>query len=115
MGYRILRFLRHHLELIFWVCGMLLLALSDPASSHFTVCPLHLAGWEHCPGCGLGHAIGFLFRGEWAASLHAHPLGIPALFFILLRIYRILSNKHYPYKNDTHGRPVYDPAEPESC
>lgn len=35
-----------------------------------------LTGWR-CPGCGMGHALQAAFRGDWAASWAAHPLGIP--------------------------------------
>lgn len=70
-------------ELIFWVSALLALALSDPAQSHYTLCPLARAGITWCPGCGLGHGITFALQGHWAAALHSHPLALfaPAVIF----------------------------------
>ncbi|MHC1708758.1 MAG: DUF2752 domain-containing protein [Bacteroidales bacterium] len=97
-----------HSELVFWIAGLLTLAISDPCHTHYTLCLFKLMGLNFCPGCGLGHSIGFLFRGEILSSLQAHPLGIPALFFILLRIYRLLSNKPIvTFKQLFYGRNVH--------
>jgi hypothetical protein len=71
------------IELIIWVSGLLWLAFSHPEDTHFTVCPLALVGFEHCPGCGLGHSISYLLRGEWQLSWQSHPLGTFALVIIL--------------------------------
>lgn len=79
-----------HNEFIFWGCSLGILAFSDPYGHHYTLCLFSMAGIDFCPGCGLGHAISFLFRGMIEASIQAHPLGIPALLFILLRMYRLL-------------------------
>ncbi|WP_255563630.1 DUF2752 domain-containing protein [Mucilaginibacter rivuli] len=73
-------------ELIFWVSAMIALAFSDPAKPHFTLCPLKLMGITWCPGCGLGHSISYLFRGEFRSSFHAHWLGVPALIIIFYRM-----------------------------
>jgi len=82
-----IRTARRNFELIFWVTAMLCLAFADPsANSHFTLCPLKLMGITWCPGCGLGHAIIYLFHGQVSASLHAHWLGIPAVIIIFQRI-----------------------------
>ena len=48
------------------------------------------AGFEHCPGCGLGNSIALIFRGEFSQSFNAHILGIPALIIILHRVYSII-------------------------
>jgi hypothetical protein len=87
------RWLTRNSELLFWVTGIGILAITDPCNGHYTLCLFKLAGFGYCPGCGLGHSIAFLFRGDFIASVHAHPLGIPALFFILLRIYRLSFHK----------------------
>jgi hypothetical protein len=77
-----------YFELIFWIAALISLALTDPDGPvHFTLCPLKLLGISWCPGCGLGHAISFLFRGDIRDSFHAHWLGIPAVIIILHRIY----------------------------
>jgi hypothetical protein len=77
-----------YFELAFWLCGLIGLAIGDPASqAHFTLCPLKLMGLTWCPGCGLGHSISWLFHGDLKNSLHAHWLGIPAVIVIVHRIY----------------------------
>jgi hypothetical protein len=79
-----------YFEFVFWIMALAVLALSDPhEQSHFILCPLRLLGFKWCPGCGLGHAISFLFHGDVQASLHAHWLGIPALLMILYRILQL--------------------------
>jgi len=77
-----------YFELAFWIAALVSLALTDPTNqSHFSLCPLKLLGLTWCPGCGLGHAISFLFHGDIKSSFHAHWLGIPAVAVILYRIY----------------------------
>jgi len=53
-------------------------------------------GITWCPGCGLGHAISFLFHGDIRSSFHAHWLGAPALIVILYRIYVLVRMRLYP-------------------
>ena len=53
---------------------------------------LALVGFEHCPGCGLGHSISYLLRGEWQLSWQSHPLGTFALVIILKRIFELGKN-----------------------
>jgi hypothetical protein len=45
--------------------------------SGVTLCPFKLLTGHDCPGCGMGHAVVFAMRGDFAASFHAHPLGLP--------------------------------------
>ncbi len=47
--------------------------------SGLTLCPFKLLTGHDCPGCGMGHAVVFAMRGDFAASFHAHPLGAPLL------------------------------------
>lgn len=84
-----------YFELIIWVSALLLLAIMDPAAdNHYSLCFFKWAGLSFCPGCGLGHAISWLFRGELVASLNAHPLGILALAVLLHRIYVLIKRKN---------------------
>ncbi len=76
-------------ELIFWVLALLALALSNPLHSHFSICPLALAGINWCPGCGLGHAISFALQGRITAALQSHPLSLFALAVIFHRILQL--------------------------
>jgi hypothetical protein len=86
-----------YFELAFWLAALVSLAVMDPTTqSHYTLCPLKLLGIKWCPGCGLGHAISFLFHGDIKSSFHAHWLGIPALMAILYRIYVLIRLRFYP-------------------
>nr|WP_255710078.1 DUF2752 domain-containing protein [Pontibacter harenae] len=59
----------------------------EPTGKHaFSFCPFSWVLEQGCPGCGLGHAIAFLARGELAASWQSHPLGVPALVIICYRV-----------------------------
>jgi hypothetical protein len=90
-------FFLKYFELVFWIAGLISLAIMDPSGeSHFTLCPLKLLGITWCPGCGLGHSISFLFHGDLSNSFHAHWLGIPALIVIVHRIYVLSRDRLYP-------------------
>ena len=84
-------------EWLFWTLALLALASTDvSAGPHFSICPLYLMGFEHCPGCGLGRAITLLLDGKMAASVAMHPLGPVALLIIGYRLvqlsYKFLNN-----------------------
>jgi hypothetical protein len=91
------KFIKSNFELIFWIAALAALGFSDPAQTHYVLCPLRLMGFTWCPGCGIGHAIAYLFHGDIRASFHAHWLGIPALGILLYRIY-VLAFKHRNYR-----------------
>ncbi|MCD8741466.1 DUF2752 domain-containing protein [Mucilaginibacter roseus] len=55
-----------------------------------------MAGIGWCPGCGLGHSISWLFRGNLNNSFQAHWLGIPALAIISWRIVILIKGKTNP-------------------
>jgi len=59
-------------------------------------------GFEHCPGCGMGHSLHYLMKLQIKESLTQHPLGIFALVVILLRIFKLFKNlikpTNYDYK-----------------
>lgn len=78
-------------EGIIWITALVYLAFfNNPFQSHFTICPLSNAGFEHCPGCGLGNSVSFLFNGYFSESFDTHLLGIPAILIIVYRIYSII-------------------------
>jgi hypothetical protein len=87
-----------YFELTFWIVALTCLAFTNPAGeSNFSLCPLKWMGITWCPGCGLGHAISYLFRGDIKSSFHAHWLGIPVLAVLLYRIYTLVINKKYTF------------------
>jgi hypothetical protein len=76
-------------EAFIWTAGLLYLAVFNFHISGFTICPIRLLGFGHCPGCGLGLSIHYLFRFSFIQSINAHPLGIIALPIIIFRIYSL--------------------------
>lgn len=94
----------YYLEAVIWTAGLAYLALLDPASpAPVTLCPLHHLGFEHCPGCGLGRSVSYLFHGDLAGSFSMHLLGIPAVVII---IHRIVSIVRRPFIAAKTGQPL---------
>ncbi|HEX5552637.1 MAG TPA: DUF2752 domain-containing protein [Chitinophagaceae bacterium] len=91
------------LELLFWTSALVLLGITDPTTPHYSICVFRLLGWHHCPGCGLGHAIAFLLRGDIADSWRSHPLGGFALVVILHRIVVLSIDFYKTLKNSSYG------------
>lgn len=84
---------RHtHIELWFWVGGLIALGLSNHTAQHYTLCPWALLGWTHCLGCGIGRSIASALHGDWQQAWAYHPLGVFALFVIAKRIYELAKN-----------------------
>lgn len=82
--------IKRHLEAVIWIVAIIALALTSPVDQCYSLCLFHHLGISWCPGCGLGHSISWLFRGEIVESFNAHPLGIPALLIIGIRVGKIL-------------------------
>lgn len=82
------RGVRHALvEAIIWCAGLVGVALPDPAQpSVIDLCVFKWIGFASCPGCGLGHAMGYLARGEWALALETHWLSPVVMIVLLARI-----------------------------
>ena len=71
-------------EAFIWFASLLYIAFNQ---SYLTICPLKILGFNHCPGCGLGLSIHYLFTLSFKESFNAHPLGLMALLIIAHRIY----------------------------
>jgi hypothetical protein len=79
------------LEGFIWITALIYFAFFvNPFETHFTICPLSNAGFEHCPGCGLGNSISLLLHGKFSDSFNSHILGIPAILIIIHRTYSII-------------------------
>jgi len=91
------QFFRARFEAIVWISGLTLMAMMSPVDGHASFCPLKATGLDFCPGCGLGHAIAWLFRGDFSASFNAHPLGILAVVILVWRIISILRKPVFYY------------------
>lgn len=96
------------LEALIWISALLYLAFfNDPFHQHFTVCPLSNAGFEYCPGCGLGNSISLLLNGYFVESFNAHILGFPAVIIILYRIFSLIKFNMKKVKPLSQSRSSY--------
>ncbi|MDD3742424.1 MAG: DUF2752 domain-containing protein [Lentimicrobiaceae bacterium] len=86
---KIIRIIRFRLEALVWIVALILLAFMSPENGHASLCPFNAFGLGFCPGCGLGHGIAYLFRGEFQASFYAHPLSIPAVILLIIRVVKV--------------------------
>ena len=77
-------------ETVFWIIALVVLACTDPAAPPtLDLCLFKWIGVE-CPGCGMGHALSSLLRGDVVAAIDTHPLSPFALLAISCRVVRIL-------------------------
>jgi hypothetical protein len=68
---------RKALEAVIWSTGLFAVAMADPfAPPLIDACLFKAVGFPLCPGCGLGHAVGFMARGEFLLSIESHPFAI---------------------------------------
>lgn len=74
-------------EALIWAVGLAIVAIGNPESErHFTLFwPQWVFGIQS-PGYGLGHSIGYLFRGDIQSSLNSHLLGVPVVAVLVWRI-----------------------------
>ncbi len=79
------------IEALVWLAGLVALALYTPdTGQHLALCPLYNAGFDFCPGCGLGRSISYLLHGDFARSFSVHPLGLFALIVLSYRIVQLI-------------------------
>ena len=94
---KIKQYWQQYFEITFWATVLLLLYFMNADITSPSLCLFKFAGIQHCPGCGLGHAINEALHLRLAASFHQHPLGVAAVIIILNRI-KQLSFKPKPLK-----------------
>lgn len=87
---------RFPVEAAIWVAGLGAMVMLDPTGESQTWCLFSRLGIEICPGCGLGHAVAFLVRGEWAASFASHPLAVPVILGLSIRVMQLLRDAYAP-------------------
>ncbi len=74
-------------EAVVWTAGLVALACTNPeAEALIEACVSKWLFGISCPGCGLGHAVAYLFRGEIALSVQTHPFGPLAIVILLGRV-----------------------------
>jgi hypothetical protein len=84
--HKIRLWLFQHFELLCWTGALIVLFFLPENKSETSLCVFSALGFGKCWGCGIGHAMHFAMRGEWAISFQHHILGIPAVIIILNRI-----------------------------
>lgn len=98
-----MRALTKYFELACWIIALAALGLMHPGDQyHFSLCIFKMVGIDFCPGCGLGHSISYLLRGNLQASFSCHPLGIFAVAIIIYRIYKLLQHHFTSKKRNTY-------------
>ncbi len=101
-----IKFFIHNLEAFVWIAVIIYFAISPLAKAgHFTICPLSLAGFQHCPGCGLGRSIVLFLHGNVSESIAMHPLGIFALSIFIVRIF-VVFKSYFRYQKQIHLLPI---------
>jgi hypothetical protein len=91
-------FFIQNLEAFIWIVVLVYFAISPVhATGHFTICPLSLAGFEYCPGCGLGRSIILLLHGKITESFSMHPLAFFAVAVLIARIVSVF-RKYFRYQ-----------------
>jgi|SRR5690554_651590 len=86
------------LEGYIWISALLLAAIINIESSHFTICPFYNLGIDYCPGCGLGRSVHYLLNFNFDKSFNAHPLGSAALLILLSRVILLAKNSFQKIK-----------------
>jgi hypothetical protein len=96
-------FVLSNLEAFIWLTVIVLFAVSPVSSGeHFTLCPLKLAGFEHCPGCGLGRSLVLLLHGRLTESFTMHPMAVFALAVFTTRILIVFRN-YFQFRKQIAG------------
>ena len=62
---------------------MLVVGIAAFVFAPFPTCPVRLVAHVPCPGCGATRAVLAALRGDWATSLHLHPLALPMLALVV--------------------------------
>ncbi len=101
---KLIKFLSNHLEIPVLGFGLILLAFMDPASSGYSFCLFDLAGFDYCPGEGLGHSIAYTFNGEFVKAFNAHLMGPAAIVIILFRIIHLVYNQFLTLSIEKDGQ-----------
>ncbi len=81
--------LSKHFEVTVWITALIVL-YSMNATDNSSLCLFRFIGFFHCPGCGIGHAIHDALHLQLKNSFTHHPLGIPAVIIIFIRIKQLL-------------------------
>ncbi len=98
----IVKWVRSHVELLFWLTAILVLFFLPESTTDTTLCIFSLFGFGHCPGCGIGHALHYALRLKFALSVHHHPMGIFGVLIIFIRIKQLIYHKKHAHETKSH-------------
>ena len=87
---QVTKFCMKHAELVFVIAALILLFFMQADETSSSLCLFNWLGISWCPGCGLGHSIHYALHANFAASVHHHILGIPAVILMLNRVRKLL-------------------------
>ncbi len=87
---RILKNIRTHSESLCWLSALIVLFFLPENNGGVSLCLFSRLGFTHCPGCGIGHSVHYALHLQLATSFRYHPLGIPAVIIIFIRIKQLL-------------------------
>lgn len=93
-------------EAALWTLGLIALFFARDAQGP-SFCLFKWMGFDHCFGCGLGHAIHDALHLDLSGSFAHHPLGIPVLTIILGRVIGLARRTIQPPKPPTWTRKSY--------
>mgnify|MGYP003384019009 CR=1 FL=1 len=105
---RAFRWCRARTELLFWLMALLLLFFLPVGGTGISLCAFEWIGFPGCPGCGIGHAIHHALHLNLRDSFSSHPMGIPAVIIIFIRIKQLL----YPTNQTNETQPYYHDPRP---
>lgn len=92
-------------EIVIWSLGLVMLYFLGDRTGP-SLCLFKWLGVEHCWGCGLGHAVHDALHLDFAGSFDYHPLGIPVLAVLLIRIARQARSTIQPPSQPTWNRKI---------
>ena len=103
---------KYFFQPVIWTIALALLYSLDRATTNGTICIFSLAGFENCPGCGIGHAISEALHLNFFKSYETHVMGIPATIILILHIIRTIISS---IKQAIHGpETTYDVTGPST-
>lgn len=88
------QFFRKYFEKFFWVLALAALFFMNAANDGFSFCLFRLAGFESCPGCGLGHSIHHTLHLDFSQAYAENKMGIPVTVLLIAKAAPVFHNKN---------------------
>ena len=90
---------RKFLEAGLWTAGLVAVSVANPwALPLIDACLFEAIGLSFCPGAGLGHAVGFLARGEFQLSFQSHPFALVVVGILIHHIQSLFRSAFSPFQ-----------------